>query len=374
MGLLIEVVNHLRLSWRLFWDKRVHWWQRAIFVIPLVYLFIPFRYDLLADLMPLIGLLDDALLFLLCTYVFAALCPRRVVREHRGAIRLSDPDPAVRERARTDLQALEALSAAGQLEMYRHPRESVALVLGLTILVGLAAVGGLLVGAILFLSLGLSYLGGRMAHGRMLGRATLVDGESYPRVQASLERCFARLPYVPVDVFVVPSSHLNAYTWGIDQPYVVVLPERVVQELGADELDAILGHELGHILFEHVFLSSLMGSMLHPMGVGALWGIVFARWRRYAELTADRISLLVCGEVEVVVRTLIKVVYDATDKVIDVRAVLRRLYDGQQLGSGGHLGKLVPARGFVVARIRAVLDFDAELVALDVERWLTVDR
>jgi Zn-dependent protease with chaperone function len=153
-----------------------------------------------------------------------------------------------------------------------------------------------------------------------------------------------------------------------------MLSERAAEELGADELDVVLAHELGHVLFDHVFLSSLMGGVLHPAGVGVLWGLVFARWRRFAEQTADRISLLVCGEVEVVVRTLIKVVYGVTDRVVDVRTVLRRLYDGEHPEDGRRIGGLAPARSLLMARIRAVVDFDAELVALDVERWLTVDR
>jgi len=374
MGFVIEIVNHLRLTWRLFWDERVHWWQRSVFAIPLLYLFIPFRYDLLADLLPLIGLVDDWLLALLCTFVFVAICPRTAVRAIRRAILLSDPDPSVRDRARADVKTLETLSAAERLEMRRHPQEPMALALGLAILVGISVLGGVLVGVPLILFVGFSSLAARMTRARLLSKAVKVDVESFPQVQACVDRCWDHLPYVPVDVFVLSSSHLNAYTFGLDRPYTMVLSSRLVEELGADELAAVIGHELGHVLFEHTFLSSLMGGMLYRAGVaGLVWALVFFRWRRFAELTADRISLLVCGELNTCVRMLLRLTPGMAREVIDVRAVLSQVTSREKSGLRRRWGELLQSHPHLVTRIRALVDFDAEVFAQDVEEWLGTD-
>jgi Zn-dependent protease with chaperone function len=374
MGFLYELVNHLRLVWRLFWDDDVRWWHRVVFVVPVAYLVIPFRYDLVVDLAPIVGLLDDWLLAVLCTYVFTFLCPRRIVRRHRGAIALSDPDPNERERARSNRAMLETLSAAERLEMYRHPREPLALALSIFLLIGLSALGGLLMGGLLIVLLGVSYAVARLAHGQSLRRAIPVHHESYPRVQACLDRCYGHLPYVQIDVYVIESSRLDAYTFGIDRPYSMVLHSGLVEALSEDELVAVIGREMGHLIFEHTFFSSLMGGILYRSGLISLgWSLVFLRWRRLAERTADRISLLACGQLDAAMRALIKLAVGSEAETVDVERILDRVYGQDRTDLLDRLGELVGAYPQLVARLRALVDFDAELFALDVEDWLAAD-
>ena len=374
MGFLYELVTHFRLVWRLFWDDDVRWWHRAVFVVPAVYFVIPFRYDLFFDLAPIVGLLDDWLLALLCSYGFAFLCPRRIVKRHRGAIALSDPDPGVRERARSNRAMLETLSAVERLEMYRHPREAVALALSVAILIGLSALGGALLGLLLIVLLGVSYAVARWRHRQVLRQAVRVSHESYPHVQACLDRCYGHLPYVEMNVFVIESFHSSAYTFGIDRPYTVVLHAGMVEALSEDELTVVIGHEMGHVIFEHTFFSSLMGGTLYRSGLlSFIWALVFLRWRRLAERTADRISLLACGQLDVAMRALIKLAAGVDVETGDVDSILDRAYEEEHTDLLDHLGDLVSTYPQLVARLRALVDFDAELFALDVENWLTAD-
>jgi Zn-dependent protease with chaperone function len=375
MAFVIEVVNHLRLTWRLLWDERVRWWHRAIFAVPLVYLLIPFRYDMFADVVPVIGLVDDWLLALLCSYFFVAVCPRRVVRSTRTAILLSNPDSRARERARVDPSFVEMLSAAERLEMYRHPQEPLALALGVAVLIGLSALGGILVSVLLVLLLGLSYVAARITQTRVLSRAVRVDAQGFPKVRACLARCWDRLPYVPVEVFVLPSQRLQAYTFGLDRPYTVVLCSRLLDELSPDELAAVIGHELGHVLFEHTFLSSLMSGMLYRISALTLgWALIFFRWRRFAELTADRVARLAVGELGPPVRALLRLSSEITDEPINVESVLGHAYHGRGRGLYDHWIELLQSRPRLARRIKALGDFDAELLALDVEDWLTTEN
>ena len=369
-----ELVGHFRLTWRLFWDTRVRWWRRIIFVVPLLYFFIPFRYDVLVDLAPLIGLLDDWLLLLLWTYIFVTICPRSAVSAHRVAILLSNPDPERRAQARANLAVLERLSSIERLEMYRHPREPLSLMVSFVILVAVSVLGGVFATVVLGLCVGLSYILVRLWQARIARAATAAGTGSNTRVQSAVARCFSRVPRVSVRVLVVESRSLNAYTFGLDQPYTIVIASRAVDELDPEELTTLIGHELGHILFEHTFVSSLFGGMLYRIGIaGFLWAVVFARWRRFAELTADRTALLACGDVNTVARTLVKLSWGVTDQEIDVRAVFRYACAKEPHALVPRWEELLRTHPSLLARIRALAGFDAELFTSDVEEWLATD-
>ena len=69
-----EIVFNLRLTWKLFLDKRVPFYVKIIPVAALIYLVVP--YDLL------IGPIDDAALIAGAVKLFVSLCPADLVEEH----------------------------------------------------------------------------------------------------------------------------------------------------------------------------------------------------------------------------------------------------------------------------------------------------
>lgn len=82
VGSVMEVIEHLRLAWRLFRDGRVPAWTKAIPVLTLAYLIWPI--DLLAD--PILGLgqLDDLAILVLGLQLFMSLCSPALVEQIRG--------------------------------------------------------------------------------------------------------------------------------------------------------------------------------------------------------------------------------------------------------------------------------------------------
>ncbi len=79
------VLNVAQLIWRLLRDKRVSPLAKMVFLVPLVYLILP--YDLLPDIaIPGLGQLDDLLLLVLTCRLFLALCPNELVLEHKAQI------------------------------------------------------------------------------------------------------------------------------------------------------------------------------------------------------------------------------------------------------------------------------------------------
>ncbi len=77
-GVVRNVVNQLKLIFRLMGDSRVSIFAKLIPVGALIYLVSP--VDMIS--LPIIGVVDDAALLWLGSYIFTELCPPAVVAEH----------------------------------------------------------------------------------------------------------------------------------------------------------------------------------------------------------------------------------------------------------------------------------------------------
>jgi Zn-dependent protease with chaperone function/RNA polymerase subunit RPABC4/transcription elongation factor Spt4 len=190
------------------------------------------------------------------------------------------------------------------------------------------------------------YLRLRMNHARMLAHGVKGSPTQLPHVWRCVERCSSRLPLnLPVDVIVVQSAELNAFTFGVRKPYSIVLTSGLVKALDQDELTSVIAHEWGHLLLGHTLLGSLFsalaqgGLVLMQMSTVVaqataaesdqrnykrsggeraivailaamatlLAPIVFLAHRRLSEISADRVSVLVLGNADKPVTALAKI-------------------------------------------------------------------
>ena len=76
-GVVRNVLNQLKLIFRLMGDSRVNIFAKLIPIGALIYLVSPDPV-----MIPVIGVVDDAALLWLGSYVFTELCPPAVVAEH----------------------------------------------------------------------------------------------------------------------------------------------------------------------------------------------------------------------------------------------------------------------------------------------------
>ena len=77
---LLSMTGIPRLIFRLTMDGRVPLWTKLILVAGIVYVVLPF--DVLPDMVPALGRIDDLLAVVLSVGLFLALAPRKVVSEH----------------------------------------------------------------------------------------------------------------------------------------------------------------------------------------------------------------------------------------------------------------------------------------------------
>jgi Zn-dependent protease with chaperone function len=196
---------------------------------------------------------------------------------------------------------------------YRYPGEhlilagTIVLVLVVIAFTAAATVCGSLLFVIVMVIA--AYASTRSHHQELLARATPVTAERAPQLWRLVTAGVERLGPGPVQVYVVPSNVLNAYTFGLDSPKVVVIHSALLQVMDADELAFVICHELGHVSLGHTWLNSLVGGLAgipSPAAAFALLRLAFLSWNRACELSADRAGLLATANPEKAISALVK--------------------------------------------------------------------
>ena len=145
-----------------------------------------------------------------------------------------------------------------------------------------------------------------------LGTSLKVSEQQIPDLWAShMAACrILDLPEV-YDLYVTTPVPGIAATIGSKKP-MVVLDSMVLQRLGPGEQRVVVGHELGHILSDHVLYITALNILLAAGGsLPTLLGLPFRavktvllEWYRAAELSSDRAATLVVRDPQIVCRML----------------------------------------------------------------------
>lgn len=146
-----------------------------------------------------------------------------------------------------------------------------------------------------------------------LSSAIRVGPDQFPELYDIYRACVERAGIVPEPELYVCPGGLNAHTSGVDRPYVM-LNAGAVNMLDRAELEYIIGHELGHIRCQHMlylFMANylpMIASFLPMVGPWISMGLraALGEWKRKAELSCDRMGLLVSQDLEACLRVMVK--------------------------------------------------------------------
>ena len=156
------------------------------------------------------------------------------------------------------------------------------------------------------------------------------------------------------ELYLQVSPMLNAWTSGNSRVYIVVTMG-LIRRFSPEELDAVLAHECGHILCQHVLYSmladaifdlggSLMDNILGTIGNMAMKPIKQALlgWSRASELSADRVACLITSP-EILTRVLAKLdgIPPIILKDLDLDEWTKQGEDYERLKSGNAWSKVV---------------------------------
>jgi Zn-dependent protease with chaperone function len=146
-----------------------------------------------------------------------------------------------------------------------------------------------------------------------LGTSLKVSEQQCPELWTSHSAACRILDLPDVcDLYLTTPVRGIAVTIGSKKP-MIVLDSVVLQRLGPGEQRALLGHELGHILSDHVLYITALNILIAAGGsVPILMGVPFRavetvllEWYRAAELSSDRAATLVVRDPKIVCRMLL---------------------------------------------------------------------
>lgn len=142
---------------------------------------------------------------------------------------------------------------------------------------------------------------------KLLSHAVRIDVNMLPELAAALEEVRQRGGLtVPLEGYVSANPDINAAVIGAKDRILVVLSSGAVERLNRQELDFVIGHELGHSAFGHVDLPVMAVLEMASDELKPRQAMRLLAWHRLAELSADRAGLVCCGSIEVAAQTMFK--------------------------------------------------------------------
>lgn len=175
----------------------------------------------------------------------------------------------------------------------------------------------------------------------LLGNAVRIGDDQLPTIWVLQRRCanvldIERCPRL----YVTQEPVGNGLTIGSNEP-VTLVSSGLVGSFSEDELTAVLAHEMGHVLADHVGLTTtfqlvqmILRGVLRtvPLAGVPLVALYLAllEWSRAAELTSDRASAIVTGDPLAMCRTLMRMAGGPV-KDLDLDAFIRQAteYEGE---------------------------------------------
>lgn len=157
------------------------------------------------------------------------------------------------------------------------------------------------------------------ARRHLLATALRLTPEMAPEVHQIVEACRVTLGLnTPLETYVYPELQYNAAAVRPERGRLfVMLSAGLLEGFESDELRFVIGHELGHHLFEHhkIPVGALLGTSVGEPGLPLR---LFA-WQRYAEISSDRAGLLCAGGLEPAARGLFKLASGLRGSRVKVR-------------------------------------------------------
>jgi Zn-dependent protease with chaperone function len=178
-----------------------------------------------------------------------------------------------------------------------------------------------------------------------------VGPKQFPDLHRRFSRICERMGLEPVPPFFLARGDINAFTGGVEEPFVV-LHQGVLSKLGPAEQDFIIGHEIGHIKFDHV-LYQMIARLLMMQGMLLTPNLVLSRilaqgmqlrildWSRKAELSCDRAGLLACQDPNAALRVMLRFAGVPASRLdeLNIAAYLEQ-YEVLEDASSSRIGKL----------------------------------
>ncbi len=147
----------------------------------------------------------------------------------------------------------------------------------------------------------------------LMGNSIKATPTSYKKLFDMAHECSNILNMPVPELYIAQSPAPNAFAIGSNSP-IISLNSSLIDLMDDEELLCIIAHEMGHIKAKHILYRTIAAVLSQSMTIlGPLKLVVdkavslsLLNWNRKSELSADRASLLVGQDVEVIISVLMK--------------------------------------------------------------------
>lgn len=169
---------------------------------------------------------------------------------------------------------------------------------------------------------------GNLTKRYLLGNAMKVTVSLFPDLYYLYQECLGRVgENIQGDLYIQQQSDYNAGVYAVGNRFDLVLASAIARDFPPVEIAFVMGHELGHVLFEHHQIP-VQYILRDPQGISYKIAKKILQWSRAAEISADRIGLLCSGSLSSAANVFFKISSglsgQAEDKIINS---LRDQYD-----------------------------------------------
>lgn len=118
-----------------------------------------------------------------------------------------------------------------------------------------------------------------------------------------------------IEFFSLRDNSYNAFAFKQKNLISVVFTSALLENFDDAEIKFVLGHELGHIVYDHNKLLLLYNpDKKSTTFLPILAEKKFLTWQKKAEISCDRVGLMACKKYQVAVQSLLKISYGLTEK------------------------------------------------------------
>jgi len=213
--------------------------------------------------------------------------------------------------------------------------------------------------------------------------AVRVTPDQYPWIHERLERVCRVLDLEEApELYISQTPVVNAGALGMNEPFIV-LNSSLLEVLSRDEVEAVVAHEVGHVMSGHALYRTLLVLLLrlslfrYPLAGVAARPVLYAllEWYRKSELSCDRAGLLAVQDPEASMGALMQLAGGSRGEELNLDEFVRqaeRYREGGDLMDSVYkvLNVLGSTHPFAVARVAELRDW---IEAGEYERILSGD-
>lgn len=158
----------------------------------------------------------------------------------------------------------------------------------------------------------------RLFYGTNMAKCIRLSETQLPELYRHLPPVCEKLGISEPEFYLEMNPMPNAYTFG-DTRVFITITSGLVEMLNDDELDAVIGHECGHILCRHVLYHNMADMLIKNADAFGLLGMLtlpvkyaLLYWKRKSELSCDRAAAIVTSP-ETVSRVMVRLAGGSKD-------------------------------------------------------------